>query len=123
MKSFNTSGPNIIAQHYTVERELELNQGVKLVKNERYFTIWAPRQTGKSTYFRQLAKKLELEGYLVAHINFENYKDASLSSFLSRFIWKLQEFWNLDVSNETEISKISNNAYLHNGQSSTSMMV
>ena len=34
---------------------------MELVKEERYFTIWAPRQTGKSTYFRQLAEEYLIE--------------------------------------------------------------
>jgi predicted AAA+ superfamily ATPase len=75
MREFNTSGPNITAEHYTVERTNLIEKGVNLVDKSRYFTIWAPRQTGKSTYFRQLAKKLTELGYKVAHINFENYKN------------------------------------------------
>jgi len=93
MRKFNTSGPNIAAKHYTIERTELIEKGTELVKDERYFTIWAPRQTGKSTYFRQLAKKLEKEGYKVAHINFENYKNASLHSFLNRFTGELNKYW------------------------------
>ncbi len=58
MRYFNTSGPNKKEKHYTIERTELINRGVELVKDERYFIIWAPRQTGKSTYFRQLALKL-----------------------------------------------------------------
>ena len=108
MKEFNTSGPNIPKQHYTIERNDLIVKGINLVNKDRYFTIWAPRQTGKSTYFRQLAKKLTETGYKVAHINFENYKNASLDSFLYRFIGKIKEFWGLDFSKETNLSKIFN---------------
>ncbi|MDX2247432.1 MAG: AAA-like domain-containing protein [Bacteroidia bacterium] len=93
MREFNTSGPNIPSQHYTILRKKELAKGQDMVHKSRYFTIWAPRQTGKSTYFRQLADLLEAEGYKVAHINFENYKDLPMSSFLNRFITKAGEFW------------------------------
>ncbi|MDQ1351349.1 MAG: hypothetical protein QG657_1651, partial [Acidobacteriota bacterium] len=48
---FNTSGPNIPTKHYTLYRADLVEKGIQLVKGERYFTIWAPRQTGKSTYF------------------------------------------------------------------------
>ncbi|HLP57982.1 MAG TPA: ATP-binding protein [Candidatus Deferrimicrobium sp.] len=74
---FNTSGPNIPERHYTLDRAPLIEKGIQLVKGERYFTIWAPRQTGKSTYFRMLAKKLETIGYQVLHINVENFKSAS----------------------------------------------
>ena len=77
-----------------------------MVKNKRYFTIWAPRQTGKSTYFRQLAVELEKQDYKVAHINFESYKNASVKSFLSRFTRHLQESWDENFTKENEISHI-----------------
>ena len=70
---FNTSGPNIEAEHYTLTRYNYIDQGIKLVNNSRYFTIWAPRQTGKSTYFRQLATRLKKQDNKVCHINLENY--------------------------------------------------
>ena len=108
MREFNTSGPNIIKEHYTITRQNIINKGIKLVNKKRYFTIWAPRQTGKSTYFRLLANKLEKDGYKVAHINFESYRNASLDSFLYRFTGELKRFWKVDFSKETEIAKIFN---------------
>ncbi len=108
MRKFNTSGPNIVSRHYTIQRTNLIDQGVELVRDERYFTIWAPRQTGKSTYFRQLAEVLIDQGYKVAHINFENYKDAPLDDFLYRFQGKIKEHWGVDFSKETNLSKIFN---------------
>jgi hypothetical protein len=79
---FNTSGPNIPEENYTLTREELIQNGLDLVKRRRYFTIWAPRQTGKSTYFRMLAKELETIGYQVLHIDVENFKSASEKSLL-----------------------------------------
>ena len=101
MRYFNTSGPNNPKKHYTIERHDIIVKGIKLVDDERYFTIWAPRQTGKSTYFRQLATELEKKGYKVAHINFENYKDESLDSFLLRLRGELAEFWDIDFGQQS----------------------
>ncbi len=84
MRYFNSSGPNIIEQHYTLMRSELVSEGLDYVHKDRYFTIWAPRQTGKSTYFRLLATKLEAEGYKVVHVNFENFRIQSLQSFLIR---------------------------------------
>ncbi len=106
MKKFNTSGPNIERKHYTIKRTNLIQKGIKLVEDERYFTIWAPRQTGKSTYFRQLAGELQKQGYKVVHANFEDYKNASLSSFLFALTDELKEFSRIDLTKETEISKI-----------------
>jgi hypothetical protein len=98
MRYFNSSGPNIIAQHYTLMRPDLVLEGLEKVHNDRYFTIWAPRQTGKSTYFQLLTSALEKEGYKVAHVNFENFKEGALDSFLYEFHLQLRYFWGLDFS-------------------------
>ena len=102
---FNTSGPNNPAEHYTLFRPELVSKGQDMVSKNRYFTIWAPRQTGKSTYFRLLARELEKDGYKVCHINFENYKNASLKSFLSTFIYNINQAWKIDII-KTELSEI-----------------
>ena len=101
MRYFNTSGPNRPDQHYTLERKGLVAKGMELVRNERYFTIWAPRQTGKSTYFRFLAEELKEQGYLVSHNNFENFKNEPSSSFLNSLVRKLEEDWGIDFQNLT----------------------
>jgi esterase/lipase len=105
MREFNTSGPNIPERHYTIERTDLIRKGIKLVENERYFTIWAPRQTGKSTYFRQLADKLIEQGYSVAHINFESYKQTPQNTFLKNLTGELNKFWRTSFE-ESNLSDI-----------------
>jgi hypothetical protein len=99
MRKFNTSGPNIIAEHYTLLRLELIEKGKELVYTNRYFTIWAPRQTGKSTYFRLLGKALQKEGYMVCYINFENYLNNSLSVFMERLVLALEQAWDMDFTN------------------------
>jgi 5S rRNA maturation endonuclease (ribonuclease M5) len=98
MRYFNTSGPNIIEQHYTLIRTDLIVEGVRKVRNDRYFTIWAPRQTGKSTYFHQLTTELSKADYKVAHVNFENHKEATLEVFMRVFMDELKEFWEINFS-------------------------
>ena len=93
MREFNTSGPNIPRQHYTIERTNLIRKGIEMVDKMHYFTIWAPRQTGKSTYFRQLANNLEEEGYRVAHINFENFRNEPIQIFLDSLNRNIRKFW------------------------------
>ena len=95
MRYFNTSGPNIPEKHYTLSRIDLIEKGKRLVKDERYFTIWAPRQTGKSTYFRFLAVELQKEGYKVAYVNFENFRHQSQKDFLTRLCNALEEQWGM----------------------------
>ena len=96
MRRFNTSGPNIIGQHYTLPRLDLIEKGKDLVHDDRYFTIWAPRQTGKSTYFRLLADALSKEGYKVCYVNFENYKEATLQIFINTLSDELSKYWERD---------------------------
>jgi hypothetical protein len=98
---FNTSGPNILAEHYTLLRPNLIEKGKDLVLKKRYFTIWAPRQTGKSTYFRLLAIELEKDGYRVAHINFENYKTTTELELLNSLRIDFKKYWKLEFLSKT----------------------
>lgn len=99
MRYFNTSGPNFPEQHYTLYREDLLQTGLNLVEGDRYFTIWAPRQTGKSTYFMQLDERLTQRGYKVAQFNFENYKGTTQQSLLEELVAAFQKIgYNLGVA-------------------------
>ena len=113
MKHFNTSGPNIPERHYTIFRNNLIAKGEALVQQERYFTIWAPRQTGKSTFFLQLADKLVEQDYKIAQVNFENFRNASLPTFLYELSKHIHSGWGLDLNTETELagffSRISEN--------------
>ena len=80
MRYFNSSGPNVIADHYTLMRPELVEEGLLKIHKSRYFTIWAPRQTGKSTYFQLLSDRLREEGYLVANVNFENYRTGTMKA-------------------------------------------
>ena len=118
MRYFNTSGPNIISQHYTLMRPQLVAEGLKKIEQDRYFTIWAPRQTGKSTYFRLLASRLEQEGYDVAYVNFENFKTAPIAAFLNNFHTYLNNFWRVKFAGLgladtfTEIIKITDRKWV-----------
>jgi type II secretory pathway predicted ATPase ExeA len=89
MRYFNTSGPNNPEEHYTLPRLELIKAGIEKVERSRYFTIWAPRQTGKSTYFRLLATALKAQGYIVVHTNVEGKIDSTeevLCDYISKQI-------------------------------------
>lgn len=106
MRTFNTSGPNIPSEHYTISRQDLIEKGINLVKKARYFTIWAPRQTGKSTYFRLLAAELAKQGYEVAHINCESYATTSLGVFVQTLKEELNRFLGIDFNGLSEIESV-----------------
>jgi hypothetical protein len=97
---FNTSGPNIPEEHYTLERGTLIEKGIHLVEKKRYFTIWAPRQTGKSTYFRMLAEKLKERQYKVAQVNVENYMAAPLSALFNYLFREIEESWGVQLQSD-----------------------
>ena len=102
---FNTSGPNNVSDHYTLLRPALVRHGIDLVEKDRYFTIWAPRQTGKSTYFLLLKTALEENGYRVIYMTTEGYNNIDLPSFLGELSAELE-----GVSQQA--SKLSNFAQL-----------
>ncbi len=100
-KEFNSSGPNIPEEHYTLVRSNLMEQGKKNVYKRRYFTLFAPRQSGKSTFFQMLGSQLEKEGYKVCYTNFEYFYQQSEAWFLDTLARKMSEAWGIDVSNSS----------------------
>jgi hypothetical protein len=101
MKSFNTSGPNITSEHYTLVRKDLVEEGVQLVTKKRYFTIWAPRQTGKSTYFRLLSEQLQGLGFQVMHVNLENFKEEALPTLMTYLNEEASKQWGFSIKAAT----------------------
>ncbi len=81
MREFNTSGPCNPALHYTVMREALIAEGKEKVRKGRYFTLFAPRQTGKTTYFQLLLSAVKAEKFTPIWISFENLKTVSSELF------------------------------------------
>jgi hypothetical protein len=74
-------------QHYIVARTEELTEFIKRVKEGRYIVIFAPRQTGKTTFFQRAVAALTAEDltYFPIQLNFEIYVDCDLSEFYDSF--------------------------------------
>ena len=74
MRFFNTAGPIVPADHYhipTLER-FDLDEILSLVRQKKYFVLYAPRQTGKTSSL--LAWRDELNGsgcYRCVYVNVE----------------------------------------------------
>ena len=83
MRCFGTFGPVYPDINYVVSRSEELADYINRVKQGRYIVLFAPRQTGKTTLFRNVLDALEAEGnsYLPIHLNFEGYVDTNANTF------------------------------------------
>jgi len=86
MRYFNTHGPVEIEQHYVVSRQWLADELITQIDQGKYFTIFAPRQMGKTTLLRKLDEILaESPDYLPLPISFERYERWSESKFLNHF--------------------------------------
>jgi hypothetical protein len=80
MREFNTSGPCDPALHYTVMREALMVEGKAKVNKGRFFTLFAPRQAGKTTFFKLLLNELEKD-FTTVWLSFESLKTVSKADF------------------------------------------
>ncbi len=93
MKTFETRGPVDVARNYVVKRTTELTDFVERVKQGRYIVIFAPRQTGKTTFFRWALDALAAEGitYFPIQLDFEAYKNLNASVFYGELYTDIRE--------------------------------
>ena len=93
MRKFGTHGPVNPEQHYVVSRSGELTEFIKRVKEGRYIVIFAPRQTGKTTFFYAAMDILAAEEptYIPIHLDFEAYKNLTPSDFYSNLTEDIRE--------------------------------
>ena len=87
MRSFGTRGRVYPDKHYIVPRTDEITDFINRIKEGRYIVLFAPRQTGKTTFFRFAAEALttEEQNYFPIQLNFEEYEDYSVSDFYASF--------------------------------------
>ncbi|SBW22707.1 AAA ATPase [Candidatus Protofrankia californiensis] len=72
MRRFNTAGSCLPEYHYMVPALSRLPEAPGLVEQLGYFVVYAPRQTGKTTALRALARELTAAGrYAALHFSCE----------------------------------------------------
>ena len=93
MRRFGTQGPVHPAKNYVVSRASELADFVMRVKDGRYIVIFAPRQTGKTTFFQRALDVFAAEepAYFPIPLNFEEYESCTPSVFYTGLYEDLRE--------------------------------
>ena len=83
MRRFGTQGRVYPEDHYVVPRTAEVADFIKRVKEGRYIVLFAPRQTGKTTFFQLALTELTAKDatYFPIQLNFEVYEDCTPSAF------------------------------------------
>ena len=98
IKFFNTTGLCNPDDHYMVDPLKRITEIDGLIAKKLYFTIHAPRQTGKTTYLYALARKLNTEGkYIALVVSFESAGFSSITVneanvTLNKSIFKASQF-------------------------------
>ncbi len=88
MRRFWTQGPVNAQEHYVVSRSDEIADFIKRVGEGRYVVLFAPRQTGKTTFFQDALAVLVADSiteqtadYFPIQLNFDVYKNTSVTDF------------------------------------------
>ena len=101
MRRFGTQGPVNSQENYVVSRSDEIADYIKRVEEGKYIVLFAPRQTGKTTFFQaaletftvgtipntaaaQVKSDAKLN-YFPIQLNFDVYKNTSVADFYDNF--------------------------------------
>ena len=96
MRTFGTRGVVRPDQHYVVARTAEVKDFINRIKEGRYIVLFAPRQTGKTTFFRWALATLTTEEptYFPIQIDFQIQRNTSAATFYERLYqmmrWQIQ---------------------------------
>ncbi len=109
MRTFGTRGVVQPDQHYVVARTEEIRNFINRIKEGRYIVLFAPRQTGKTTFFRWALDRLTAEDptYFPIQLDFQVQRDTSAATFYARLYqmmrWQIQAVFQKrgDVPSET----------------------
>ena len=93
MRRFGTQGPVHPEKNYIVNRSAELDDFIERVKDGRYIVLFAPRQSGKTTFFRWSLDTLttENDAYFTIRLDFQVMRDISSGIFYERLNYMLRK--------------------------------
>ncbi len=120
MRWFETRGPVNPEDNYVVVRPKETADFIKRVERGRYIVLFAPRQTGKTTFFKTVLEQLETAAagaYFPIQLNFEIYEDwsGSESEFYGVFYKRVcQEIANVAHARKLQTGEAALTQFLEN---------
>ena len=98
MRNFGTRGPVNAQENYIVSRTEETADFSNRVKEGRYIVLFAPRQSGKTTFFQRALDTLPTVSteaaestYFPIRLNFEEYEDYTPSAFYASFYREIRK--------------------------------
>ena len=93
MRRFGTQGRVYPNKHYFVSRTDEIADFIDRIKDGRYIVLFAPRQTGKTTFFRWALEALTTQDttYFPIQLNFEGYEGYAAVDFYISLYTEIQK--------------------------------
>ena len=91
MRSFGTQGRVYPEDNYVVPRTEETADFINRVKDGKYIVLFAPRQTGKTTFFRLALDTLTTEDatYFPIQLDFQTMRNATPATFYERLSYMI----------------------------------
>ncbi len=92
MRRFGTQGRVYPDKHYVVPRTEEIADFIDRVKEGRYIVLFAPRQTGKTTFFRLALETLTTQDttYFPIHLDFQIVRGTAPATFYERLYYMIR---------------------------------
>ncbi len=93
MRSFGTEGRVYPDEHYVVPRTSEIADFIQRVKAGKYIVLFAPRQTGKTTFFQFALSALVAEDptYFPIQLDFQDLRNVSPATFYEELYYMIRE--------------------------------
>ncbi|MXV83619.1 hypothetical protein F4X88_03610 [Candidatus Poribacteria bacterium] len=91
MRTFGTQGPVNPHDNYIVRRSKETADFIERIKNGKYIVIFAPRQTGKTTFFRAALATLTTKdpSYFPIQLDFQIQRNAAPATFYAQLSYMM----------------------------------
>ena len=91
MRSFGTEGRVRPEHHYIVPRTEEITDFISRAKNGKYIVLFAPCQTGKTTFFRLALEALVAEAptYFPIQLDFQTMRNTAPVTFYERLYYQI----------------------------------
>ena len=92
MRRFGTQGRVYPDRHYVVPRTEEIADFIARVKEGRYIVLFAPRQTGKTTFFRLALEALTTQDttYFPIQLDFQIVRNTKPTTFYERLYYMIR---------------------------------
>ena len=110
MRHFGTHGPVNAIDNYVVARTERLDDFIKRIKLGRYIVLFAPRQTGKTTFFQDAIAALEAPAlqaedtdYFPIQLNFQEYANLAPDAFYTTLAAELPQAINRTFQGRGEL--------------------